>query len=449
MMITHYFHEAKITFKLAIPFAANLILQMSIATIDSIMAGLDSDLTLAAVAQGVVLWNLVVLIVSGLFSPLTALVANAYARGEKNTLAQLFQQAIWLTFPVGLLAFLLMLLMPQVLVLLQVDASIIPQARHYLQITAFTLPIITLWLPIRYMSEGIGKASAVACITASTIPINIIGNYIFLNGLFGLPKMGAAGIGLASLLANLYLLVVYVLYLRYHKNFRHLFLLRRAYPPDRPIIWRLLYLGFPSAMAMLLEAGMFSTVVLLSGKLGITVAAANQIAFNYISNTFMIPLGISMALATRIGHALGKNAFYQARVIGISGIFLGAFFMFFSVLSILFFGKHIATYYTHNQAVIEVAYSILILAGFFQIFDGVQVCAGGALRGLLDTKSPMYYAAIGYWLLAVPSAVILTFGFGFGARGLWIGLMVGLSVTAVLCTRKFLQKTAHFIAVKE
>lgn len=434
--------ESKQTLWLAFPFIINQVLQMSVVTVDSLMAGADSELTLAAVAQGVVLWHVVALGIIGILMPMTALIAKAYARNEIHQLRELFQQSLWLALPLGFLGVVVMWVVPSVLTLVGVDAQIIPPATAYLHITAFTLPLIALFLPVRFLNEGMGKPSVVMWLTATSLPINIIGNYIFLNGLLGLPKMGAAGIAWATLIAQIYLLLAAWWYTLKHPNMRDLQLLSGFSRPLRRVVMRYIRLGVPNAAALLMEASMFAAVIVLSGRFGVEVAAANQIAFNYASNTFMIPLGISMAVTTRIGMAMGSDDLGKARMIGLSSMVLGAGFMLLSVMVIVLFGRDIAALYNDEALVIATAGSLMALAGVFQIFDGVQVCAAGALRGLEETQAPMRYAAIGYWLLAMPAAIVLAFVLDFGAAGLWWGLVIGLSVTATLGARKFLQLTA-------
>lgn len=436
-MLKQYFSEARQTLWLALPFIANQILQMSVVTIDSLMAGADSNLTLAAISQGTILWHLVMLGIIGLLMPMTAMVAKAYARKDAVQLRQLFQQSMWLALPLGLLGFMAMWWIPKMMTLIGVDAEIVPPATDYLRIIAFTIPLIALFLPVRFLTEGIGFPKAMMVLTATSVPINIIGNYVLLNGLMGLPKMGASGIAVATLIAELYLLCAGWWFALHHPRMKPLALLRGFAKPLKPTIQRFFQLGVPNALALLMEAGMFTVVILLSGKLGVETAAANQIAINYASNTFMIPLGISMALTTRIGMAMGTDNSAKARIVGLSGMSLGAGFMLLSVMAITLLGRHIAGFYTEEPSVIDIATGLLALAGVFQIFDGIQVCAAGSLRGLEETQAPMRYAGIGYWLLGIPCAIVLAFPLGMGAQGLWWGLVVGLSTTAILSARKF------------
>ncbi len=437
-----YISETKQTLWLSLPFIANQILQMSVITIDSVMAGADGTLTLAAVSQGVGLWDFVALGIIGVLAPLTALIANAYARQDNDAVRHLFQQAVWLMLPLGMVGFMMMWwVMPSALHWFGVDGAIIPPAQTYLTITAATLPLLALFLPVRFVIEGIGKPSVMMFITISSIPINIIGNYVLLNGLWGFPKMGVAGIAIATLASQIYLCAISWWFVLRSQLLQPLNLLKDFSAPVRATLSRFMQLGIPSAVALLMEVGLFTLVILLAGRLGVDVAAANQIAFNYSANTFMIPLGMSMALSIRVGAAMGNNDMQQVRRIGISGIAMGAAIMLISAIIILLYGEYIATAYSDDAHIIALAIQLLVLVGVFQLFDGIQVCAAGVLRGMENTHSTMIYATIGYWVLGATLAVVLAFVFDYGAVGLWWGLVVGLATTAVLATRKFYQLT--------
>lgn len=446
-MLKAYLHETRQTLWLGLPFIATQLLQISVVTIDSMMAGADGELTLAAVAQGGALWTMMQLIIIGLAMPLTPMFARAYTQKNHEKLRELFHQGVWLSLLLGILGIVLMGFAPLFMHLASVDKTIIPPATHYLWITSIAMPFFALYLPVRFFNEGIANPKIIMYITASSIPINITGNYIFLNGLLGLPKMGAAGIAIASVLSIIFVCSMGWLYIKKHTHIAQYGLFSTFARPMRQTIYHLIRLGTPNAIALLMEAGMFTCIALLTGRLGVTVAAANQIAFSYISTTFMIPLGLSLALMTRIGMAAGENDLNKVRIIGISGMILGGGFMILSVTLILLFGEPIARLYTDNDAVIEIALGLLALAAIFQIPDGIQVCGAGALRGLEETKAPMRYAIIGYWLLAIPLAIYFAFYWQLSARGLWIGLLIGLSITAVFCTRKFLQLTAKTSAL--
>ncbi len=439
MKLSEYLHEARQTAKLGVPFIMNQLLHVSAVTADSIMAGLDGELTLAAVAQGATLWLLAQLMLIGLTISLAPIYARLFARDDLQQLKTIFQQAVWLSILLVPLGIMFVWWAPYLMQVMQVKTIIISPAKNYLFIMMFAVPFFSIYLPVRFFNEGIGNPKVVTIITALSVPINVAGNYILITGLFGLPKMGATGIAISSLVSIIFVAIVGWVYMLTSPRLQAYNLFKNfQYPVKKSIVY-FIRIGTPNAVAFLMEAGMFSTVVLLSGRLGVRIAAANQIALSYASTTFMLPLGLSFAIMTRIGMATGLNDKKKIRVVGVSGIAMGAFIMVCSVLNILFFGKNIALLYSQEQAVIEIALGLLQLAAVFQIFDGIQVCATGALRGLEETKAPMYYAILGYWVLAIPLAVLLAFYYHMSARGLWIGLLCGLSVTALLGTRKFLK----------
>lgn len=438
---SRYLLEAKNTLRLAIPLIISQMVQMSIVTIDSIMAGWDSDLTLAAISQGVVLWDIVALILIGTLMPMTARVARAYTQDDGKMLQNLFQQALWLAAGMSIVGIGLMYCIPTAMHLVGVEPAIVKPATAYLNIITLTIPFIAFYLPVRFFNEGIGNPKPILLISLIAIPINIIGNTIFIYGLFGLPKMGAAGIAISSVISQVVMCCAIWWYLINHKKLQTYQLLSHFSRPCWSILSRYLQLGLPNAVALLLEIGMFACVVLLAGRIGVTAAAANQITFNYVSNIFMIPLGISMALSARVGMAMGENNLDKARIIGFSGIVMGASVMMISVMLLPFLGRDIAALFSHDEAVIATASTLLMLAAISQTFDGIQVCSAGALRGLEETQSPMYIAIIGYWILAIPIAIVLAFYFELSVQGLWIGLIVGLTTAGVLGFYRFHQLT--------
>lgn len=440
-MLSRYWQEARQTLWVGFPFIINQLLQISMVVIDSKMAGSDSELTLAAIAQGVILWDMVILILIGILLPMIPMIARAYTRDEPAQLREIFQQGVWLAFFLSIIGVIIMQIVPNLMTLVGVEPEIIGPATDYLRITAWSIPFIALYLPVRYLNEGIANPKAIMYITAVAIPVNVAGNYIFLNGLFGVPKMGAAGIAWASVISMIVVCLIGWTYLLKSPRFASWHLTQNFSRPIKSVLLRYIKLGVPNAIAFVMEIGMFACVVLLSGRLGVQTAAANQIAFNYASTTFMIPLGLSMALTTRVGMAMGKEDLEKARIIGVSGMMLGGLVMCLSVINITIFGESIASWYTAEPQVVSIAVLLLSLAAIFQISDGIQVCASGSLRGLEETKAPMKYAILGYWVLAMPLAITLAFVFEMGAKGLWVGLIVGLAVTATLSTRKFLALT--------
>ncbi len=442
MSFKNHIFESKKTFKFAFPMILTQLLQMSVATVDTIMAGYDSALTLAAVAQGAMLWQLTVLMIVGVCMSLSPLIAHSFSANNRQKVRFIFQQGVWLSIALGFFGLFIGYHSGYLMNLVGVDSEIIPIATRYIHIMAFSIPFIALYLSPRFLNEGTGNAKVLTYITASAIPINIVGNYILINGLLGFPKLGALGIAISSLLSIIFSTLIIWLYLYKSKRFKRYNLFTKFSKPNYSMQKEMLSLGVPISVSIILEVGMFAAVTLLMGKLGVEVAAANQIALNYVSITFMVPLGISMALTARIGMAMGRSNMSEARVIGISGMIIGAIFMSFSVLVIVLFADKISSLYTNDKDIVVLASSLLAIAGIFQIPDGIQVCSAGCLRGLKDTKIPMLYALIGYWAVGMTLAWYLGIYLGKGASGLWVGLIMGLSIAGFLGAYRFIKLTS-------
>ncbi len=428
--------EIKNTLKISLPLIFAQLLLSSIATVDTIMAGIDGSLTLAAIAQGSSLWIICWLLIMGVGSAISPLIAHAYGAKNKQELRNIFQQGFFVSLILGFVGTVITLLIPNLMGLFAVNENIIPEATNYLRVMAISMPFSAIFFAPRYLNEGIGNTKILLYIIILTVPINIIGNYVFLNGLLGFPKMGAAGIALSSSISIFAVAVMIWAYIFKSKFFREFELFLDFKKPNLQEIKKILLLGIPISISVVMEVGLFTLVTLLVGRFSIDIIAANQIALNYASLIFMIPLGISMGLTARIGMALGENNITKIKIIGFSGIFLGAFIMFISVIILNIFDESIVGLYTKDTEVIKSALLLIGLVAVFQVSDGVQVCAAGCLRGLKDTKTPMFFSIIGYWIIGAPLGVFICFYLEKGVVGLWLGLTAGLTISAILNTTR-------------
>jgi MATE family multidrug resistance protein len=271
--------------------------------------------------------------------------------------------------------------------------------------------------------------------------LNVGLNWVLIYGHLGAPALGLAGAGWATLIARCFLLAG----LAWH--------LQRcaALAPTRPVRWfaplhrgeltAQLAQGWPVSLQLFFEASLFSVSAVFMGWLGTNALAAHQVALNCAATTFMFPLGLSHALAVRLGHARGANHGHLLRVIGFGGIGAGAALMTGFGAVFILAGTTIASGFIDDPAVVALATRLLVVAGIFQIFDGTQVTAMGALRGLADVRTPTVITFVGYWLCAVPAAWTLAFPLHFGPIGVWSGLAVGLGLCAVLLVARFAART--------
>jgi MATE family multidrug resistance protein len=261
--------------------------------------------------------------------------------------------------------------------------------------------------------------------------------YVFMFGKLGLPPQGARGCGIATALVLWLEMLGFLVYVLCHRNYRGLNLFERFEWPHWRRIGALLHIGLPMAVTLLAEAGLFVATALLIGTMGEDVVASHQVAINVASVFFMIPLGLAMAITVRVGNAVGRDDARGVRYAGFCGIGLALVTQLVSATLMLGLPHAIAGLYTGNPRVIALAAQLLVLAGLFQFSDGIQVASNGALRGLKDTRVPMAITLFAYWGVGMPVGWWLAFPHGLGARGMWMGLIAGLSVAAVLLFTRF------------
>lgn len=253
--------------------------------------------------------------------------------------------------------------------------------------------------------------------------------------------MGAEGAGWSSAIVLTLSLLLMAPYVAASPRYRGLSLMRHLDAPSFGAIWRLLRLGIPIALGLLAEVGFFSAVSLAMGTLGAVAVAAHQVAINFAALAFMVPLGISMAITIRVGHAAGSDDWRRARVSGLAGMAMGVLVMGLSALSMLLFPGQIVSLYSSDPQVAALAVSLLMLAAVFQVSDGLQITALGALRGLKDAAMPLAISLVAYWVVGFPLAYVLAITLGRGPLGLWMGLIVGLTIAAGLLSWRFHAKS--------
>lgn len=406
--------------------------QVAMGVADTVMAGAVSATDLAAVAVGFSLWLPLTLLGNGIFTAVTALIARANGANDPAGVKAVFQQAVWLALLVGAVNTLLVSKTSVLLGLMKVDESVQPLAKLYLHGIALGVPALTLTQVLRSFSEGSGRAKPVMAINVCALLVNIPLNYIFIHGLFGAPRMGGAGCGWATGL-SLWLQLAALATLLYPRYRAHLRQWRRPQPAQ---LWRILHLGFPIGAAVFAEVSIFGLVALLIGHLGATIIASHQIALNFSALMFMVPTSLGIALTVKVGHSLGAGEVQRARRFTRLGAASAVLFAGASASAMLLLPQHIVALYTSDPAVQALTVQLLAFAAAFQLSDGLQVTAAGSLRGYHDTRATMLITLIAYWGIGLPSGYVLGLTDYLvpmlGVKGLWIGLILGLTVAAVL-----------------
>jgi len=422
---------------LAGPLIANNLAIAGMGFADTVMAGRLGTRDLAAVAVGGSVWMVVFLFGLGVLMAMSPTAAHAFGAGRDTEVGVYTRQCLWLSQVLAVVLMLVLTRADAVLSAVGVDPAVIPLTAGYLDAIAWGLPAMYAYLSLRFMSEGVGWTRPIMYVAVLGLVVNVLGNWVFMYGKLGFPAMGAVGCGVASAVSMWAMFALMAVYVGTQRRYRRFGLAARFDPPDASRLRDLLALGLPIAVSVVSEAGLFSAVAVLMGTLGATVVAAHQIAINFAATMFMIPLAVHSALTIRVGHALGRGDPELGRRIGIIGIIICGGLMTVSALLLLLFRADIAAFYTGDAEVLPLAVSLLTMAMIFQISDGLQVGAAGALRGFKDTRVPMMINFACYWLAAFPAAWYLGVELALGPQAVWIALIIGLSLTALFLNLRF------------
>lgn len=433
--------ESGALLKIGLPVIIAQLLQTSMNFVDTIMVGNFSAHALASVAVGGAIFMPVLMLAAGTLMAVNPIVAQLLGARDFRHIGVHARQSLWLS---QLLAFVLFFVMRNtgfVMVWMDVEPSIIPTAVAYLSALSWGIFPVTAYMALRYFNEGISVTRPGMYMALAGLITNLIGNYILIYGKLGFPQMGAKGSGYASAISMGVMFVGMLVFTVRHKPYKRFAIFSKFKWPEKLYFKEQLSVGIPIGVSSTMEVTMFAAVSLLMGSLGTVIVAGHQIAINFAAMTFMVPFGLSTAITVRVGNAAGRQNMAEARFRGFTGVALSVAFMTFTALVMVTIPNLITGMYTDNLAVKEVAVSLLYMAAIFQISDGLQVSSYGALRGLKDTKIPMIVNLIAYWLVGLPLAYYLGITKEAGPQGLWIGLIAGLTVAAILHNVRFWRET--------
>jgi multidrug resistance protein, MATE family len=428
-LFLHYVaEEARPMMRLALPLVLAELGWMTMAIVDTMMVGrqADSAVAIGAVSLGSVLFNSVAIFGTGLMLGLDTLVSHSYGAGDVEDCHRSLVNGVYLSLAIAPLLMGVVVLFEPVLRSLHIQASVLNQAIPYLRTLNWgTLPLLLYFVFRRYL-QGMNLAKPVMFALVSANLVNLLGNWALVYGHLGFGAMGTVGSGWSTCFARTYMMSVLLVYALYYDHRNKTGLRNAARLPNFPRVWRLVYLGLPAATQFGLEVGVFAVATALIARLGAVPLASHQVALNTASCTYMVPLGISAAAAVRVGQALGRHDADAASRAGWTAMLLGTGFMGCMAVAFFLVPQAIVRIYTHDPALIPAASALLFVAAFFQLFDGMQTVATGALRGAGDTRTPMLCHLFFYWVVGLPLGSYLCFRLGYGAPGLWTGLSVAL-----------------------
>lgn len=424
----------------AAPLVLAQLAQNGMSFIDTVMIGRLGAASLAGMALGATVFSLVLVSCMALVMAVSPLAAQAVGAGKPEEAAKTVRHGLVLAL---LLAVPVALFVANAAPLLRYagqDPSIIASAETYLRAVAIAFPGAFSVVALRGFLEGHGDTRPIMYVAVGGVLLNGGANYLFIFGHLGLPALGLPGAGYATSLT--YAVMALALGVIIARRYPSLGVFTGWKTPDLSLYRELLTVGWPIALTLGFEVGLFSAASLVMGRFGESPLAGHQIAIQMSSLTFMVPLGIGIAAGIRVGQAAGGKDASGVRLAGWAGMALAAGFMVCTAALYLLAPRAITSLFLDlsdpaNAAVVGFATSFLVLAGLFQVFDGVQVAAAGALRGLKDTRMPMFITLLAYWLIGLPIGMLCAFTFGLGPRGMWFGLIIALMVAALLLSARF------------
>src|SRR5258707_6717890 len=434
--------------RLATPLAVTELGWLTMGFVDTVMVGRlpDSATAIGAASLGSMLFYAIGIFGSGIMLGMDTLVAQAYGAGKLEECHRTLWNALYLALILSPLVMGVMLACVPLFPRLGLAPALVAQAVPYLKALIWSALPLTLFFALRRYLQSMHIVMPVVFALVSANLINVVGNWALVYGHLGLPGMGVPGSGWATCVSRIYMMIVLVVAVVWYdrKRASGLWLASRRIELER--LRELLRLGLPAASHLFLEIGAFAFATFLLGKLGAVPLAGHQIALNVASFTYMVPLGISSAAAVRVGHAIGARDVHGAARAGWMALFFSVCFMSCSGLALLIFSHPIARTYTPQPQVVQAGAALLIVAAVFQLFDGFQVVATGALRGAGNTRTPMLANLFGYWAIGLPLGSLLCFKLKMGAVGMWMWLCLALimigSVLVVVCYLVIRQATA-------
>lgn len=439
--------ELRPTLHLALPLVLAEIGWMSMVIVDTMMVG---RLPYSAEAIGAVSISSSLFIVfaffgEGILVGLDTLVSQSFGAGHREDCHTSLVNGIYLSFAISPFLAIPVWILPNYFERFGVTHLVAVLAAPYIRTLSAGLVPLLLYFAVRRTLQGMNMVRPIAFALVTANLVNLLGNCLLIFGKLGFPAYGVTGSGIATCISRGYLALILVVYLLWYDARHKTELLSTPLQPNLDRIRQLIALGVPAAIQQTAEIAVFALVATLIARLGAVAQAGHQIALNTVAFTYMVPLGLSSAAAVRVSQALGRRDPVAARNAGNTSIFLGASFMSTMSVVLLVFPHIIARIYTSDETVIRSATILLMAGAAFQLFDGIQAVATGALRGTGDTRTPMLCHFSAYWLIGLPLGAYLCFRQHWGALGLWIGLSLSLILIGILLLLFWRRRVRHLL----
>ena len=458
MVLSTYTKEFKYNWQLAAPVMLGMLGHTFVSFVDNIMVGQIGTAELAAVSLGNSFMFIAMSIGIGFSTAITPLVAEADSANDFEKGKSAFKHGLFLCTVLGVLLFLLLLLAKPLMYLMKQPIEVVELAIPYLDLVAISLIPLIIFQGIKQFSDGLSltKYPMYATIVANVVNVGL--NYLLIFGKFGFPEMGIVGAAYGTLVSRVIMVAYLWWLLKGRKKSKDYVTNIKFFVLDKLMLKKIIGLGTPSAMQMFFEVAIFTAAIWLSGLLGKNPQAANQVALNLSSMTFMVAMGLSVASMIRVGNQKGLHQYIELRRVAVSLFLMGFIFAVIFASLFLIFNQFFPRLYVDfddavnfkdNLEVVTIASQLLIAAAIFQISDSLQVIVLGALRGLQDVKIPTIITFVSYWLIGFPVSWYLGKADAYGSFGIWLGLLAGLTTAAILLFIRFNYLTKRLILSSE
>ena len=444
--LERYTKEFRYNLKLAYPVIIGLLGHTLVQLVDNVMVGQLGTAELAAISLGNSFVFIAMSLGIGFSTAITPLVAEADASDQSESIKSAFTNGlVWCVF-LGLVLALLVYQSKSILFYMGQPAEVVELAFPYLKWVSISLFPLIVFQALKQLTDGLSMTRIPMYATLFANVINVLINYVLIFGVWGFPKMGVVGAGLGTLISRFVMLFLMWYFLKRLEKTKAYLSGLKLFILEHSMIKKIISLGLPSALQMFFEVGIFTAAIWLSGTLGKNAQAANQIALNLSSMTFMIATGLSVTAMIRVGNQKGlkrpielrriaKSIFIMGLILAI--LFAAIFLVFHQTLPTFYLDLNDMEHFMDNQNVVQIAANLLIIAALFQISDSTQVVFLGALRGLQDVKIPTLITFVAYWIVGFPISYFLGASTRYGSIGIWIGLLAGLTASSIFLYIRF------------
>lgn len=435
-------NEASQTLKLALPIIIGEVAQMALHLIDSAMVGAISYKQLAASALVVNAMNIPFVLGIGMTISVSQMVSLANGRNDAKLVSHYLFNGFCLCALTAIIISLTLVFGKDLLHHLGQDPEVVTLALPFMKLMGLSIIPMLLFMTLKQFADGLEHTRTAMILSLSGMPLNILLNWLLIYGNWGFPRLELEGAGWATLITRTIIFLALAIVILKHKTFSKYMAVSSSQWHFKLKTWReLLHIGVPSSLQIGMEAGAFAVSGIIIGTLGAVSQAAHQIALSSASLTFMVSMGLAQAGSIRVSNAMGRNDWAKIYLIGKSTLYTALAYGVICAILFAAFRVQIPTFFNKNTEVLSLAALLLLFAAVFQISDSTQAIGAGLLRGIKDVKIPTLLIGIAYWVIGIPFGYLLAFHFGMGAVGMWLGLILGLTMASLFLITRFFKMT--------